>query len=102
VDSKRIPVERHKHRMSALYVDAVAPDRWNRPTEISQMTAYVYLLEAGNDYSIHYNHYTNPSIYKPDDPELYTAIENWTGRPITLPSPERPSLPPWLTLRLPP
>jgi AbiV family abortive infection protein len=102
LDSRRIPVERHKHRMSALYVDAVGPDRWNRPTDTSQITAYVYLQEAGNDYSIHYDHYTNLEIGKPDDRELYTALENWTGRPTTLASPERPSIPPWLTFRLPP
>src|SRR5262249_45808748 len=35
-----IPVKRHNQRMSALYVDAVAPDAWSRPTkEISQLSA---------------------------------------------------------------
>jgi AbiV family abortive infection protein len=97
-----VPVERHRQRMSALYVDAVSADRWRRPTrEISQITAYAYLQDAANDYSGQYDRYTNPSIYKPDDPELYTALENWPGRPILLPSPERPSLPPWMTLKLP-
>jgi AbiV family abortive infection protein len=96
-----VPVERHNQRMSALYVDAVAPDRWRRPTrEISQITAHVYLQDAANDYSGQWDRYTNPWIYKPDDPELYTTLEKWTGRP-TLASPERPLLPPWLTLKLP-
>jgi AbiV family abortive infection protein len=95
---RTVPVERHKQRMSALYVDAVAPDRWRRPTRgISQITAHQYLQDAANDYSGQWDRYTNPSIYKLDDPELYTALENWPGRP-TLPSPERPSLPLWLTL----
>jgi hypothetical protein len=98
---KSIPVERSKQRMSALYVDAVPPDRWNRPTrEISQITAHRYLQDAANDYSAQWDRYTSPWIYKPDDPELYTALENWPGRTI-LPSPERPSLPPWLSLKLP-
>jgi hypothetical protein len=34
---------------------------------------------------------TNPETYKPDDPELYTALETWIGRP-TLPPSERPEL----------
>jgi AbiV family abortive infection protein len=98
---RTVPVERHNQRMSALYIDAVAPDRWNRPTsEISLITAHAYLQDAANDYSGEWDRYTNPSIYKPDDPELYTALENWPGRPITLPSPERPSLPPWLITKV--
>jgi AbiV family abortive infection protein len=97
-----VPVERHKQRMSALYVDAVSADRWRRPTrEISQITAHAYLQDAANDYSGQYDRYTNPWVHKPDDPELYSALKNWPGRPIFLPSPERPSLPPWMTLKLP-
>jgi AbiV family abortive infection protein len=99
-----VPVERHKQRMSSLYVDAVAPDRWNRPTsEISQITALAYLQDAANDYSGQWDRYTDPKTYNPADPELYTALENWPGRP-TLASPERPflpPLPPWLTFKLP-
>jgi AbiV family abortive infection protein len=100
--TKRIPVERHKQRMSALYVDAVTPDRWNRPTrEISPTSALLYLQDAANDYSVQYNHYTNLEIGKLADLELYTALEKWVSRP-TLPPPERPELPPWLTFKLPP
>jgi AbiV family abortive infection protein len=94
---RKVPVERHNQRMSALYVDAVSPDRWNRPTsEISQITAHAYLQDAANDYSGQWDRYANPEIAKPDDPELYNALENWSGRPITLPFPERPSIPDWL------
>jgi AbiV family abortive infection protein len=96
-----VPVERHNQRMSALYVDPVAPDLWRRPTrEISQITAHAYLQDAANDYSGQYDRYTNPDIHKPDDPELYTALETWIGRP-TLPIPERPLLPPWLAFKPP-
>jgi AbiV family abortive infection protein len=101
--TKRIAVDRHEQRMSALYVDAVAPDGWSRPTrEISQLSAHAYLQDAANDYSGQYDRYTNPETYKPDDPELYTALEEWIERP-TLPCPERPErpeLPPWLTFRI--
>jgi AbiV family abortive infection protein len=95
-----IPVERHKQRMSALYVDAVASDLWSRPREISQITAHAHLQEVANDYSGQYDRYTNPAIHKPDDPELHTALEEWIGRPI-LPIVERPKLPPWMTFRIP-
>ena len=99
-----IPVQRHEQRMSALYVDAKAPDRWSRPTrEISQISAYVYLQGAANDYSGQYDRYADPETYKPDDLELYSALGEWTDRP-TLPLPEQPSLPalPWLTFDIPP
>jgi hypothetical protein len=86
---QRAPDDRHKQRMSALYVDAVAPDRWNRPTnEISVAAAFDYLQDAANDYSLQRDRYTNPEVYKPDDPELYTALEKWTDRP-TLPNPDQ-------------
>jgi AbiV family abortive infection protein len=90
---QRIPGDRHEQRKSALYVDAISPDRWNRPiNEISQLTAYDDLQDAANDYSGEHARYTNSTDYKPDDPELYTALEEWAGRP-TLAPPERPLLP---------
>jgi AbiV family abortive infection protein len=91
--AKRIPSDRHQQRISALYVDAVAPDRWNRPIKEISATPVDCLQEAANDYSMQYDRYTNSEIYKPDDPEFYTALEKWTGRP-TLACPERPLLPP--------
>ena len=89
---KRVPSGRHEQRMSALYVDAVAsPDRWNRPVkEISQISAFEYLQDAGNDYAAQYQRYTTPEDYKPDDPELYAALEEWTDRPTLAPPPLLP------------
>jgi AbiV family abortive infection protein len=98
-----IPIERHKQRMSALYVDAITPRRWSRPTtEISLLSAHAYLQDAASDYSGQYERYADPDTYKPDDLELYTALETWIGRP-PLPLPEQPSLPslPWLTFNIP-
>jgi len=87
--AKRVPSERHEQRTSALYVDPI-PGGWNRPTkEITQAFAYDYLQDAANDYRGSYDRYTDLEIHKPDDPELYTALEQWTDRP-TLPSPESP------------
>lgn len=91
--TKRAPGDRHKQRMSALYVNAVSPGRWSRPIkEISPTLAYERLQDAANDYSMQYDRYTNLEIGKPDDPEFYTALEKWTDRP-TLADPE-PLLPP--------
>ena len=89
---KRVPSDRHEQRMSALYVDAVAsPDRWNRPVkEISQISAFECLVDAGNDYGAPYRRYTTPEAYKPDDTELYTALEEWTDRPTLAPPPLLP------------
>jgi AbiV family abortive infection protein len=92
--TKRAPGDRHEQRISALYVDAVSLDRWNRPIkEISPTSAYQRLQDAANDYSRQYDRYTNPEIYKPDDPELYAALEKWTDRPTLAPT-EPPLLPP--------
>jgi hypothetical protein len=87
--AKRIPSERHQQRMSALYVDPL-PDGWNRPTEkITQAVAHNDVQDALNDYRGSYERYTNPETYKPDDPDFFSALEQWTGRP-TLPRPENP------------
>lgn len=92
LEQTTIPLERHKQRMSALYVDALL-NGWNRPiSAISQITAHAYLRDAADDYSAHYYNYTLGGA----DPEL----EKWIGRPI-LPVPERPELPPWLTFTIP-
>jgi AbiV family abortive infection protein len=92
--TKRAPGDRHEQRMDALYVDPVPPDGWNRPAkEISQTSAWGRLQDAGNDYAAQYQRYTTPEIYKPDDPELYTALEKWTDRPALAPT-EPPLLPP--------
>jgi AbiV family abortive infection protein len=77
--SKRVPDDRHKQRMSALYVDAVSLDRWNRPEkEISQTSARDFLTDAVNDYSMPYDRYTNLEL---SDPDLRSALEQWSNRP---------------------
>src|SRR5262249_8211538 len=61
---KRVPSDRHEQRMSALYVDAVSSDGWNRPVkEIPQISAFEYLQDAGNDYAAQYQRYTTPEAY---------------------------------------
>jgi AbiV family abortive infection protein len=88
--AKRTPSDRHEQRMSALYVDPVAPEQWSRPIKkISAAKAFGDLQDAQNDYRGQYDRYTNPEIYKPDDPDFYSALEQWSGRP-TLPRPESP------------
>jgi AbiV family abortive infection protein len=80
--AKSVPSDRHQQRRSALYVDAVPPDRWNRPiNEISARAAFDYLQDAGNDYALQRDRYTNSQTHKPDDPEFYSSLETWTDRP---------------------
>jgi hypothetical protein len=64
----------------------------NRPAKaISQTFARDFLYDAANDYSVQYSQgYTNLEIsIKDDDPELFNALEQWSGRP-ELPRPEWP------------
>jgi hypothetical protein len=88
---KRVPDERHRQRMSALYVDAGSVGRWNRPAkEISQAHARDFLQDAVNDYSLQYSQgYTELEIIKDGDPELFHALVQWSDRP-ELPRPEWP------------
>jgi hypothetical protein len=67
--------------MSALYVDAVSVDRWNRPAkEISQADARDFLQEAVNDYSLQYfQRYTELEIIEANDPDLFGALVQWSG-----------------------
>jgi hypothetical protein len=88
---KRVPDERHKQRMSALYVDAISIGRWNRPTkEVSRAPARDFLVDAVNDYSIQRSRYTELQITRVDNPELVSALEGWSDRP-ELPAAEWPS-----------
>jgi AbiV family abortive infection protein len=88
---KRVPDERHRERMSALYVDAVSVGRWNRPAKkISQEHAREFLQGAVNDYSLQYSQrYTELEIVKSLDPDLFQALVQWSDRPA-LPPPEWP------------
>jgi len=90
---KRTPADRHGRRMKALYVEPISPTAWNIPSaNETQQTAYNEIVDAVNDYHGSLDRYTNPSLYKPDDPEFYEALSKWTDRP-TMPSPEQPHFP---------
>jgi AbiV family abortive infection protein len=93
INIKRTPGDRHKERMSALYVEPVSETQWNRPGDTSAMAAYEFLADAVNDYSGRYHQgYITSAILKRRDPDLYAAIEQWTDRP-ELPTPEHPLYP---------
>jgi AbiV family abortive infection protein len=80
---KRVPGDRHEQRMSALYVDPVSIGLWNRPSlAITLMSAYEFLNDARNDYSIQQcDRYTNLEMVNAIDPELGAALEQWPDRP---------------------
>jgi AbiV family abortive infection protein len=92
IKRKRASTDRHKQRLLALYVQ---PDdtgsRWNRPIDISQITAREFLHDAANDYARDYNHqYVVPGAPSNHiEPELFEALKNWSDRP-ELPLPEWP------------
>ena len=87
--SKRIPEDRHKLRMSALYVDPQTGG-WSRPSnEVSPTSARDFLADAANDYTRQYQRYSAPEILKSIDPELFGALDQWSARPV-LPRPECP------------
>jgi AbiV family abortive infection protein len=93
---KRLPSDRHKARMAALYVDVreVSGNKWNRPKDTSRSTAREFLEEAVGDYALQYeqSYITSPdSILKHIDHELYSALEKWSDRP-ELPPPEWPPI----------
>src|SRR6202022_3534220 len=80
---KRTPDDRPKRRMTALYVDILSEDRWNRPVEeISQTAAYEFLADAINDYSLQRSQrYLELALLKEDDLELHDALVQWSDRP---------------------
>lgn len=90
--NKRVPSDRHKSRMSALYVQPISEHRWNRPVETSPAFAQQFMQDAVNDYAgrYHQGYITSAdSMLKHIDLELYNALEQWTGRP-KLQQPEWP------------
>jgi hypothetical protein len=92
--NKRVPSDRHKSRMSALYVEPISEHRWNRPAETSQAFAQQFMQDAVNDYAGRYHQgyiASDDSILKHIDLELYNALEQWTGRPKLQP-PEWPPI----------
>jgi AbiV family abortive infection protein len=81
---QNVPIERHKQRLVALYVDPVSPDQWSRPRkEISRTFASDFLREANNDYWLQYERYTKLENL---DPELISSLRQWDDRP-KLPDP---------------
>ena len=82
---------RHEQRESALYVDPISPDRWNRPSAaISREFARQFIEDARNDYAIQcLNRYNDFAVLRDVDAELCKALEGWSDRP-TLPLPEGP------------
>ena len=82
---RRTPDDRHRRRMSALYVNAVSSDRWSRPVkEISQASARDFITDAVNDYTGQYQQrYTQLESVDADDPELFSALVQWSDRPRT-------------------
>jgi hypothetical protein len=93
---KRVPDERHRQRMSALYVEPVSGGSWNRPARtITQEFSQDFVCDAVNDYSLQYSQRYitgDEPILKQLDLDLFNALEQWPDRP-ELPPPDWPHLP---------
>jgi AbiV family abortive infection protein len=82
--NKRVPSDRHKSRVSALYVEPISEHRWNRPVETSAAFARQFMQDAVNDHAgrCHQGYITSDDpILKHLDLKLYTARKLRTGRP---------------------
>ena len=93
---KRVPDERHRQRMSALYVEPQSGGSWNQPARrIIEEFSQDVVNDAVNDYSLqYYQRYITGEdpILKHLDPDLFNALEQWSDRP-ELPPPDWPHLP---------
>jgi AbiV family abortive infection protein len=89
-----LPDDRHKLRMSALYVDAVSVNEWNRPsTKVSEQQAFELIRGAVNDYAKPYHQqYSDLQFIEQDDPAWFRTLQEWPDRP-SLPAPEWPPFP---------
>jgi AbiV family abortive infection protein len=91
---RRLPEDRHKLRMAALYVDAVSTNEWSRPsTKASQQSAYEFIRDAVNDYATPYHQrYSDLQFIAQDNPQWLRFLQEWPDRP-KLSSPEWPPFP---------
>jgi AbiV family abortive infection protein len=88
---QNIPSDRHRARVSALYVEPKSETEWHRPADTTASEAFAFLLGAGNDYSMQRQRYTTRSNVEYYG-QLYDALEQWCERPTLVP-PEWPTLP---------
>jgi len=91
---KRMPVDRHKARMRALYVDLdEAGTGWSRPADMRD-DARAHLEDVANDYAAMWERFQhNLDILAHGEPNLAAAVARWTERPALL-APARPQFPP--------
>jgi AbiV family abortive infection protein len=86
---KRIPTDRHKARMRALYVDLNDfGSGWRRPSEVTD-DARAHLNDVANDYALLWFRYQHqPETLGHIEPKLAAALKQWPDRPA-LPEPAR-------------
>ena len=93
---KRIPDERYRQRMSALYVEPLSGGSWNQPARrITREFSQDFVCDAVNDCAVQYHqHYItgDEPILKQFNSDLFHALEQWPDRP-ELPRPDWPHLP---------
>jgi len=85
---KRVPAERHRKRMKALYVEpSESGSGWSRPCEqFDEQESEFFLLDAINDYSNTVSEFQREIVEAKEGP-ISTLIKTWTNWP------EMPRLP---------
>lgn len=82
--AKRTPDERHKLRMTSLYVEPSETGLdWNRPHQKTRPEAEAFLRDVTNDYAGQYDRFQN-GFLEHDNPELFNSLQSWIGRPELL------------------
>jgi AbiV family abortive infection protein len=82
IKQKRDPRTRHEQRESALYVEPITHDRWNRPAETWRLQqAHEFLQQAINDYAGERDRRVVSRAGDPAAEEIFDAIEQWADRP---------------------
>ena len=85
--AKRVPEERHRKRMKALYVEPSASG-WSRPCqEFDEEESECFLLDAINDYSITVSRYGGLATFEPELRPISVLIDAWQTRPEMPPLP---------------
>jgi AbiV family abortive infection protein len=80
IQRKRAPVDRHKQRMRAIYVEPGDDGGWNRPKETTQTEANRIWTDAANDYRVGLQK-IDPGIQQGADDQLVQELEEWSERP---------------------
>jgi AbiV family abortive infection protein len=81
----RIPEDRHRERMKALYVQPnTTGTTWSLPWDYNKGEAHKFIQHAISDYAFQIDKFKSPAILRLNAPGFAQAYEEWADKP-TLP-----------------